>query len=130
MRRVGRICVHADGKHAAGDRRFKSNNLTAPQVSNGAALPPQTEIQQCGDPNTRGSLIVDAARSTRLLGSTAAAFLATPKAHDIVLEDLGFKYLRLKEALHKMKGRFPNRFASVGVRRAHHKAVFKKVASK
>ena len=79
--------------------------------------------------NTRGSLIVDSARSDRLLGSTAAAFLATPKAHDIMLEDCGFKYLRLKEALHKMKGRFPNRFASVGLRRAHHKKVFKKVSS-
>jgi hypothetical protein len=28
--------------------------------------------------------------------------------------------------MHKMKGRFPQRFASIGIRRAHPQAAFKK----
>lgn len=62
-------------------------------ISNGATLPPQTEIQQCGTPNTRGSLIVDYAKSERLIGSTAANFLSSPRSHDILIDDTGFRYV-------------------------------------
>ena len=130
-RNMGRVSVRElqtlAGEHWCAEWKNGSYTLT---ISNGAALPTQTAIEQHGTANTRGSLIVDAARSERLIGATATAFLSTHKAHDILLEDTGFKYMRLKESLSKMKGRFPNRFTSVGLRRAHHKSVFKKVAAK
>lgn len=73
-------------------------DTTGVSLSLGLATPtpPPARAVQVGKPNTRGSLIVDTARSRRLLGKTAAAFLATPKAHDIVLEPTCFRYHRLK----------------------------------
>lgn len=90
-----------------------SGNGMTLYVGNGAALPSQPEIHQVsaadclnafvcareawltpfqrGKPNVRGSMIVDCAHAERLVGSTASEFLATPKAHDILLDTDGFR---------------------------------------
>jgi len=75
------------------------------------------------------SFSVDCAKSDRLTGTSAENFFANPRSHDILIEDTGFKYIRLREVMTKMKSRFPHRFAADGlhgVRRAHPKSVFKK----
>lgn len=38
-------------------------------------------------------MIVDCASSERLVGSTASEFLATQRAHDILLDTGGFRYV-------------------------------------
>lgn len=79
-------------------------------VTNGAAIPDQTDITSADSVNCRGTLVIQNSKAPNLTGKYVTNLLSDARNHGVLLSPGGFAILRLNSSMQKLRAAKPELF--------------------